>query len=692
MLTRKFLIQMMFLLFAGMTMTSCGVVKNLEDITEHANEILEELAELSRTVNSQVETGQLTETLGETIDERIENLAKTVEELLINGGGFVFDEVNGTLNSTFDNVEGLIETLNEEILMGSIPANIQLLSNELLIHSNNLAGHAEDLINLTFGNTSILISQATDAAITIIAWSILGGGLLLIILMLIIFGSKMNKGTRIFVIILVILFLVIPISFLFVPPVKAFVLKSMNVGEEIKARALEPRLVGITPTDYEIGTDDKLIAFGMHLDQLKADSVEIGLYQSDTRKVAFTKASVKVITSSKIILSDFDKSNLNWTRFRYAELSNKYAEIIRTPLPQLQYKNLSVKENVKKVNTRFLLKDFRVDYDLIRQPIKTKVKPNVVNPNIGNRGVQEESQRRPPLLANVYRVMQARYNIAAGDYELRVYKKGEADPIRGSQHVVISYPPPPPPKPDVFPMDIKWLGGNPVKGENAKVQVKLGVIYGEEADKGIQVGMSGISGLRSINVTRSQLNDATSNYLWLTTGQFSVNQPGNFNVTANADAQSRLSESNEGNNLQNKSLRVRDYRFTATVKWKNFVSHHKMDGGIVSDEDEYRIDIITSVPGYSDWKVDYNKNGEPHNTYTINQSKTFTNLPEGARLYFFTAGKEADSGMRGDDDGMGSKGGSMTLNNVNSKTEPIQLKTSHYTINGEVTYTKQIIN
>lgn len=688
MLKRNFLLRIVLFLSVTMVFSSCAIKKNLEDITEHANEILEELAQLSRTVNSQVETGQLSETLGETIDDRIDNLAKTIEELLINGGGFLFDEVNGTLNNTFDNVEGLIEEINEEILLGSIPANIQLLSNELLMHSNNLAGHAEDLINLTFGNTSILLSQATDALITTIAWSILGGGLLLIILILIIFGSKMNRGTRIFVIILVCLFLIIPLAFLFVPPVKGFVLKSMNVGEEIVARSMQPRLVGVTPQDYEIGTSDKILAFGVHLDQLKADSVEIGLYQSGSRKVAFTKASVKVITANKIVISDFAKK-LNWNRFKYAEIVNSFPSVVNKSFPRVQYQNLSIQENVKSLNTRFQLKDFQMINNPVVRPIKKNL--DLVNPNIGNRGVEENQQVVTPLLLDIYRVMETRYNIAAGDYELRVYKTGSAEPIQGTQYVQISYPPPPPPKPDVFPMDIKWVGGNPVKGENAAVQVKLGVIYGEQADKSIVVDMNGIAGIRDLNVSRSQLNNATANYLLLTSSQFRVNQSGSFNVTANADAQSRLSESNEGNNQQNKNLRVRDYRFDATVKFTTFTSQKNMDDW-PGEEDEYRIDINTSTTGHSEWKIDYNKNGEPNNNYSINQSRSFNGLAEGAKINIYTSGREADSGTKGNDDGMGSASTTITIRNENSKTVPIQLKTSHYTIRGEVTYTKKLIN
>lgn len=687
MLKRNFLLRTVLLLSLTMVFSSCAIKKNLEDITEHANEILEELAQLSRTVNSQVETGQLTETLGETIDDRIDNLAKTIEELLINGGGFLFDEVNGTLNNTFDNVEGLIDNINEEILEGSIPANIRLLSNELLMHSNNIAGHAEDLINLTFGNTSILLSQATDALITTIAWAVLGIGLLLIIIMLIIFGSKMNKGTRAFVIILVALFLIIPLSFLFIPPVKGLVLKSMDIGEEIVARSMQPRLVGISPMEYEIGTSDKILAFGIHLDQLEVDSVEIGLYQSGGRKIAFTKASIKVITANKIVISDFAKK-LNWTRFKYAEMANSYSTVIQKAFPRVKYQNLSVKENVKSLNTRFKLKDFRMI-----QPPAVKVNnlnPVIANPNIGNRRVQADKQFAP-LLVDVYKVMQTRYNIAAGDYELRVYKKGTDQPINGTQHVHISYPPPPPPKPDVFPMDIKWVNGNPVKGETARIQVKLGVIYGEEAKKSIEIGMSGLAGIRTFNVTRSQLNNATSNYLLLTSSPFRVNQSGNFNIKANADAQSRLSESNEGNNQQNKSLRVRDYRFNATVTFTTFTSQKNMDDWPGS-EDEYRIDINTSTTGHSEWKIDFNKDGEPNNNYTINQSRSFNGLGEGAKINLYTSGREADSGTKGNDDGMGSASTTITIRDENTKTVPIQLKTSHYTIRGEVTYTKQVVN
>ncbi|MEM8889003.1 MAG: hypothetical protein AAGD28_13550, partial [Bacteroidota bacterium] len=308
----RFFIHLILLIFLGFSTTSCKIVKNVEDITENANEILEQLASLSRTITSKVETGELEESLGNLVDDRIQNLSKTIEDLLINGGGFLFDEVNGTLNNTFDNVGSLVDDIKTGILDESVPAIITQLSGELMVHSNALRTHAEDLINLTFGNTSIIISQATDALLTTIAWVIMGVGLLLIIIFLIIFGSKMSKGIQILVIILISIFLAAPLSFLFIPPVKGFVLKSLNIGEQFEARGITPKLIASSPTEYEIGTNDKLTVFGIHLEQLHIDSIEVGLYQSGSRKVNFSKSSIKVITANKIILSDFDKSNLNW--------------------------------------------------------------------------------------------------------------------------------------------------------------------------------------------------------------------------------------------------------------------------------------------------------------------------------------------------------------------------------------------
>ena len=43
----RFFIHLILLIFLGFSTTSCKIVKNVEDITENANEILEQLASLS---------------------------------------------------------------------------------------------------------------------------------------------------------------------------------------------------------------------------------------------------------------------------------------------------------------------------------------------------------------------------------------------------------------------------------------------------------------------------------------------------------------------------------------------------------------------------------------------------------------------------------------------------------------------
>lgn len=684
MLRRRFIPRFLLILILGLSVQSCAIKKNLEDITDNANQILEQLARLSRNVNSSVETGKLTDELGGVIDDRIENLATIIEDLLINGGGFLFDEVNGTLNNTFDNVGSLIEDLNEDILEGSIPANIQLVSNELMLHTNNISAHATDLINLTFGNTSILISQATNSLLTMIAWIILGVGLLLIILMLIILGSRMNKATRILVTVLISIFMLIPIGFLFIPPVKALVLKSMNVGEEIVARSLVPKLIGITPTEYEIGTDDALMAFGVHLDQLSLDSIEIGLYQSGTRKVAFSKQSIKVMTANKIVISDFGKSQLNWERFTYRDFSSTYSKAIKKSLPT-NYKALSTKANIVKIKRKLDIKPQAIS--------SVNLAPLVIAP-VSAQGSTNAAVNSPSFTKNVAKIMKARYTISEGDYELRVYKKGSDQPLSGVQHIKISYPPPPPPKPDVFPISVSWVNGNPTKGENARLQVKLGVIYGEEADKSIAIGLSSnpaISGLNNIEVTRTKLRNANSNFLLLTSSAFKVKSAGVFSVRANADVASRLAESNESNNQASTDLRVKDYKYNVTISFSTFTSHEEMDGAFAG-EDEYRIDINTTVPGHGEWHIDYNKNGEPHNNYNINQSQTFTGISEGALINIHTTGREADSGATGGDDGMGSMSDSYRVGLNSSGSAPIQLSAGKYTIRGEIRYTKVVVN
>lgn len=689
------------MLSCAFLLQSCTVKENLEDITAHAAEILENLASLTQTVDSKVETGQLSKELGDLLDDRIENLSQTIEDLMVDGGGFVFDEVNGTIDNTFDNVQDLVDDLNEKILLGSLPYNIQLLSNELLIQSNSIASHASDLINLTFGNTSILISQATNALLTTIAWVIFGVGLLLIILVLVIFGSRMNRGVLSFVIVLTSIFMVVPIAFLFIPPVKGLVLKSLDVGEEIVARSLQPKLLGMRPAQFEMGTDRKITLFGTHLDNLSLDSIQIGLYQSGNKKVTFSKNSIKVMTNNKIVISDFAKSNLNWGVYRYAKFNENYLKLTNKVLPTT-YKTYAINENLLRFGTRNQIKMTKVGTTI---QIGDYIKPDVViKPGRFVQPVQPKSlqsnqrlsqQSNIPIKASVLKnLMKRRYNIAEGDYELRLYKMGAAEAIKDVQHLVISYPPPPPPKPDVFPIEVKWANGNPVKGEKARVRVKLGVIHGEEANSNIKIVLSSTASLGRLpefTVSKEKLKAATNGFITLTSREFTVNQAGAFNVKAIVDAQSQLSESNEANNEKIQSLKVRDYSFQATVSLDKFVSTKNFDSW-PSNPDDYRIDITTSVPGHPSWKVDYNKGGEPNQMYSINKSRTFSNLPEGSIISIHVSGKEADSGANGGDDQMGSKTMPHPLSNQTNGSIPVKVEATHFFVTGMITYKKVIKN
>lgn len=110
---------------------ACSIIENIEDITFNANQILEELADLSQIVTSAVESGELEEQIGNMVDDQIEELSKTINEMIQENGGFIFDEVNGTLDNTFDNISGLIADIKTGILDESIPQNIELLSSHL---------------------------------------------------------------------------------------------------------------------------------------------------------------------------------------------------------------------------------------------------------------------------------------------------------------------------------------------------------------------------------------------------------------------------------------------------------------------------------------------------------------------------------------------------------------------------------
>jgi len=539
--------------------TSCGIVQNVEDITDNANQILEELADLSRTVNSAVETGELEDRVGTLVDARIDKLTESINEIIQENGGFIFDEVNGTLDNTFDNIRTVIDDLKTGILDESIPQNIELLSGHLERHTNNVAAHAENLINLTFGNTALIISQATDAAFTLTVWGIFGVGMLLFILFLIIWGSKMTKTIRNIVLILMALFILICGSILFVPPVKGWVLKSLNIGQEMIAKSLEPKIVSAMPNEFEFGTNNRLILFGTHLEQLSRDSVEIALYQSGSKKLVFPKSTIKVISANKIILSDFANSSLKWKKVNYTVFKSKYKTMTNKNLPT-NYINATMQLNKKHIlNNPAVLKSINRSSFGTVQPIAQPVslQPATVQPLVTQPYVYKmlKATFTPQFALDYSKLLLGQFKIKPGDYEVKVTHKRTGKTLSTVQHIKFDNPPPPPPKPDIFPVSMGWVNGNPVKGTKGQLKLTLGIVHGEQAKSNMTVDLAanpGVSGLRDINVTRTALNNA-ANTLTVHSREFTVPRAGNFNFSARSDISNKIQESNENNNTKNQT-------------------------------------------------------------------------------------------------------------------------------------------
>jgi|GEM_PF-6954779 len=581
----------MFMLFSS----SCGIVKNVREITDKANQILEEVADLSRTLSSEVETGGLEASLANLIDERIEKLGETIENIIAEGSGTVFDEVNGTIDNTFDHISSLLEDIKDNVLGGSANDLLLSLSDQIDRQVNNLSAHAENLITIAVGNTSLLISQATDAAITLTVWLVFGIGMVLFIIVLIIWGKRMTKGVKWVVYSLIVIFLLLGLGILFVPWVKGQVLKSLNIGEEILARAHAPKVISVSPGSFEIGSNQEIILHGLHLDGLNRDSLEIGLYQGGSRKLKFPNNSILALAGSKITLGNFAGSSLGWQKLTYKTYQKEYKKKFNKNLPLTEYKKASQNARLEKLQTLPIVDK------LIFQPIST---PLLVNPLPGSNGstptVSKDAQalvlkggiassnfnvfdkKTSSALAlnkdkwkNFFVLPSSIYNLKAGTYEIRITDKRSGETVASTQSLKMTLPPPPPPKPDLYPIAVEWANGLPVKGTKARLRITLGVEEGQEIKRGIKVGIgSNLSapGLRDISVSRTSLQNASQNQITVMTKEFDINHTGNYQFTIQVDSESKIGEESESNNTMQVQLRSRGYNFKATVKFSQFTS------------------------------------------------------------------------------------------------------------------------
>lgn len=720
---------MVFSLFSVLILLNgCGLGSKLKNLTQTANNLLETINSVVQQIDTKVETGELSREVGSLIDERLNNLSQIIETTLQNNGGFLFDQVNGTLDNVFSNISQLLDQIKKGILDDTLPMLINQLSSAIQMNVNLIASSVEDIIVLSFGNVFVLVDKTVNSIVIISSIVLLSVGLLIFIIML--FRKKKEfTAFRAIGLFLMFVYLGFFLTIILSNRLRGNIIAGFNLGIKYTGTEVRPKITGVFPENFTFGTNDKIFLYGRHLN--KIDTLRIVLRTGNQVRFTFPEDNIIVASQNRIVLGNFK----TWQTAVFKDFRNflgpSESAILNTP----QYLRFAQGVN-KSINPHIISRQNMVLHNiqpLMNQPAEnaavsgiSSVSPvehaavttsSTVNPaqytaittgsfvprkniteiqNIRKNTADLElgTFRAQIILGKLKDFFETKYQLPEGDYGIVAFNN--LTEIESPQLITISYPLPPAPLPDIFPMEIKWTEPTAVSGRATGLSVKLGFSHPEEIKNGFNVRITSSPVLppQTIIVPMGVVTGAlASQQAVVTTNQFTVPNHGNYVFTATADFNNHVQEENEGNNTISSTLSVKRYVYDLDVTYSTFMSKRNMDNGAYP-EDEYRVTIKTSVTGHPEWEIKYDKDGEPGNIYNINQTRKFRNLVPGHLYSFYSTAYEADDGSKDGDDYMGEASVfhylTADIKNLDVVQYPILLENNYYKITGQYTLTRRI--
>ncbi|MDX1909779.1 MAG: CARDB domain-containing protein [Bacteroidia bacterium] len=654
-LFRLLLVPLLLLVLPG-----CGLISSLTDMTQNASQLLEDISEVTRLIDSQVESGELSQEAADLIDERLDKLSEVLETAIQNNGGFLFDQVNGSVDNVFANVSELLDQIKTGILDDSLPALISQLSGELQLQTNLIASALEDIIVITFGNTMILVDKTTNSLVILLSVIFLAIGLLVFGLTLF-RKDRPIKGARIFGVVFMCLYVVFFLLMCLWSGLRGYVIAGFDFAKANQAVQVLPKITGAVPERFVLGKNDRITLYGNHLNLL--DSLQIRLMLNDQTKLTFPAGTVIVATRNRIILSNFGEQ-LNWRPLTHQSFTQQFkAKNNNVALNEVQLEKYS-----RQVNESLYPRLKRVSgvvnvggtAGTVLSTGSPATRPRSTQPPVtkpirevrGDLSAVIWGQTQGLAIENIIgEVMLNTFNLPEGSYGITAFSGNQR--VESPQFIQFVYPPPPPPKPDVYPVALRWLNNiEPVAGNTVRLELEVGLLHPEEIR---QAFSARITSTPATSVTTVQFPEGViaaatgSNTTRVTSSPFTIRNPGDYTFNVVLDEQNRVNESRENNNSGSYVLKVREYVYDVTLTVESFESTEDNESG----EDEYRIDFKATGPNNEILEFQFDKNGGPGQVYAVNQTKTFSGLRPGERVFSTTSGYEGDSGLRGDNDYLG---------------------------------------
>lgn len=677
-----FLLLILLILMAG-----CGV----RDLTDSATSLIQQAEDLVREINSKVETGELEESAANLAEDVIGDLIDKLSEALQENGGLLFDSVNGTVDNAFTNISSILTQIKAGILDDSVPNLIQVLSAQLQFQVSMLSAQIEDIITLAAGNAFVFVDKTTNSLVIIVSIVLLAMGLLVLAVILLKMRHDIKLATIIglvFACIYVLFFLCV----ILISPLRGWIIAGFDFGEKAEARAMEPKIRGILPENFVIGKNDRIIIYGSNLNRIAAPGVK--LLQGNSVKKTFPDSTVVVATRYKIVLGNFDSAAVGWALPEYT----MYKSQVLDAIPALVGINLTpVLEKMNKVvfpevEFRPLLLPVQ---PLEHQPIHN---PEPVTLIAGKwKDIAAASfglSTGEMLVSKTMSFFNGIFKLEPGDFGVHVFDGDKQ--IESPQFVHMEYPPPPAPKPDIFPAGLTWTSPA-VSDELATPKLRIGFSHPKEVKTAFSVKYTPISpsgAPRTKLVSSAEIAAAqATNRVDVLLPQYRPTNPGDHSFQVLVDSNNNIFESNEGNNTITPILKVGQYVYDATATILTFDPTKSYDDG----EDEYRVKVDASLNGGSKWEIEINKDGEPGNSWSVNQSHNYLGTKPGDRIYLHTSGYEDDGDHWYDrNDSMGEDSWNLEVrkdmtSGQPSREYPFQLNTGGYKILGKIRFVRRSI-
>ena len=532
-------IAILFILVSNLILVNgCGLTSNLKDLTQTANNLLENINSIVEQIDTKVETGDLSREIGNLIDERLNNLAQVIENTIQNSGGFLFDQVNGTIDNAFSNISQLLDQIKTGILDDSLPMLINQLSSAIQMNINLIASSVEDIIVLSFGNVFVLVDKTVNSVVIISSIILMAIGLIIFIFLL--FRKKKEfTAFRAIGLFFMLTYLGFFLTIIFSNKIRGNIIAGFNLGIKYTGIEVQPKITSVYPENFTFGTNDKIYLYGRHLN--KIDTLKVFLRTGTQVKYTFPKDNIIVASQNRIVLGNFK----TWRPPVFAEFKNFVGPLEQAILNSAQYKKFAALVN-ESVNPR--ISNLQNIVPLNIQPVINLPVSNTTTTNIrrvARRNINEIQNIRNNLAIQEFGVIQSqailvklhdffisRYKLPEGDYGIVAFDN--LTEIESPQLITISYPVPPAPLPDIFPMEITWIEPVAVSGRPTALNVKLGFSHPEEIKNSfsVRITSSPVLPQKIITVPMGVITGAiSSKQAVVTTSQFTITNHGNYIFT-----------------------------------------------------------------------------------------------------------------------------------------------------------------